>query len=56
MSSPGPDCSKSAGLLGLISSRYGSPVIYPPPNCGVGQGTRAHKTAENRAYRFVPYS
>ena len=26
---------------------------YPPP--GVGQGTRAHKTAGNRAYTFVGF-
>ena len=31
--------------VGLISSRFGSPVVDPPLNCGVGQGTRAQETA-----------
>ena len=42
--------SQSFSSLGSISSRYGSPVILLPT---VGQGTRAHKTAGNRAY-LVP--
>ena len=37
--------------LGSVSSRFGSPVVDPPPNKrGLGKGTRAHKTAGNRAY------
>ena len=42
----------SSRVLGSISSRFGSPVVCPPPNYGrgVGQGTRVHKTAGNRAY------